>query len=133
MAVLALVGITSMYLSQIRRNGVLGLVGYALPAAGYLLILCDVYARRLRVPRGRRLKPRFRQRRHRRRHQPRQRQGRHRALKTVTQVRGAAYLAGGLLFGIALYRAHVLARWAATFLAVDGVISVALSPIPDAF
>src|SRR4051794_3259181 len=44
MAVLALVGITGMYLSQIRRNGVLGLVGYGLLAAGYLLILCDVYA-----------------------------------------------------------------------------------------
>lgn len=29
MAVLALVGITGMYLSQTRRNGVLGLVGYA--------------------------------------------------------------------------------------------------------
>jgi hypothetical protein len=28
MAVLALVGITGMYLSQIRRNEVLGLVGY---------------------------------------------------------------------------------------------------------
>ncbi len=44
MAVLALVGITGMYLSQIRRNGVLGLVGYVLLAAGYLLIMCSVYA-----------------------------------------------------------------------------------------
>src|SRR3712207_3268197 len=43
MAVLALVGISGMYLSQIRRNGVLGLVGYVLLAAGYLLILCGVF------------------------------------------------------------------------------------------
>jgi hypothetical protein len=43
MAVLALVGITGMYLSQIRRNGVLGLIGYVLLAAGYLLIMCGVY------------------------------------------------------------------------------------------
>jgi hypothetical protein len=34
MAVLALVGITGMYLSQIRRYGVLGLVGYVVLAAG---------------------------------------------------------------------------------------------------
>ena len=33
MAVLALVGITGMYLSQVGRNGVLGLVGYVLLAA----------------------------------------------------------------------------------------------------
>jgi hypothetical protein len=32
------------------------------------------------------------------------------ALQTVIQLRGYAYLAGGLLFGIALFRAHVLAR-----------------------
>ena len=43
MAVLALVGITGMYLSQIRRNGVLGLIGYVLLAAGYLLIMCSAY------------------------------------------------------------------------------------------
>ena len=39
MAVLALAGITGMYLSQVRRNGVLGLVGYLILAAGYLLIM----------------------------------------------------------------------------------------------
>ena len=32
MSVLALIGISGMYLSQIRRNGVLGLVGYAVLA-----------------------------------------------------------------------------------------------------
>jgi hypothetical protein len=49
------------------------------------------------------------------------------------KVQGFAYLAGGLLFGIALYRAHVLARWAAVLLAVGGVVSAALSVMPDAF
>src|SRR3954454_14407724 len=43
MSVLGLVGITGMYLSQIRRNGVVGLVGYVLFAVAYLFILCDVY------------------------------------------------------------------------------------------
>ena len=31
MAALALAGITGMYLSQVRRNGVLGLIGYLVP------------------------------------------------------------------------------------------------------
>jgi hypothetical protein len=35
MAALALAGITGMYLSQVRRNGVLGLVGYLILGAGY--------------------------------------------------------------------------------------------------
>jgi hypothetical protein len=39
MAVLALAGITGMYLSQVRRNGVLGLVGYLVLCTGYLLIM----------------------------------------------------------------------------------------------
>jgi peptidoglycan/LPS O-acetylase OafA/YrhL len=54
-------------------------------------------------------------------------------LETINQVQGFAYLAGGLLFGIALYRARVLARWAAVLLAVGGVVSAALSVMPDAF
>jgi hypothetical protein len=55
------------------------------------------------------------------------------ALHTVIQVQGFAYLLGGLLFGIALYRAHVLARWACALLAVGGVASAVLALMPDAF
>ena len=54
-------------------------------------------------------------------------------LQTVLQVQGFGYLAGGLLFGIALYRARVLARWASALLAVGGVVTVALTVMPDAF
>ena len=43
MAALALAGITGMYLSQIRRNGVLGLVGYLILAGGYLLIMSSTF------------------------------------------------------------------------------------------
>lgn len=133
MAVLALVGITGMYLSQIRRNGVLGLVGYMLLAAGYLLIMCGVFAAAYVLPEIAESNPGYvkdviavdtgRG----------SVKGDIGALQTVIQLRGFAYLAGGLLFGIALYRAHVLARWAAALLAVGGVVSVALSLMPDTF
>lgn len=133
MAVLALVGITGMYLSQIRRNGVLGLVGYVLLAAGYLLIMCGVFAAAYVLPEIAESNPGYvndviavdsgRG----------SVEGDIGALQTMIQLRGLAYLAGGLLFGIALYRAHVLARWAAALLAVGGVVSVVLSLMPDAF
>src|SRR3954454_4672234 len=39
MAVFSLIGITGIYLRQVRQTGLLGLVGYALLALGYLTIL----------------------------------------------------------------------------------------------
>ncbi|HET6563280.1 MAG TPA: hypothetical protein VFG72_15505 [Marmoricola sp.] len=133
MAVLALVGITGMYLSQIRRNGVLGLVGYVLLSAGYLLILCGVFAAAYVLPEVAEPNPGYvndfiavdtgRG----------TVEGDIGAMETVIQLRGLAYLSGGLLFGIALYRANVLARWASALLAVGGVVSVVLSLMPDAF
>ena len=44
MAALALAGITGMYLSQVRRNGVLGLVGYLVLTVGYLLVMGTAFA-----------------------------------------------------------------------------------------
>jgi hypothetical protein len=133
MAALALVGITGMYLSQIRRNGVLGLIGYVLLAAGYLLIMCGVYTAIWVMPEIATANPGYvndviafdtgRG----------TVEGDIGPLQTVIQLRGYAYLAGGLLFGIALFRAHVLARWAAALLAVGGILSVVLSLMPDAF
>ena len=133
MAVFALIGITGMYLSQIRRNGVLGLIGYVLLAAGYLLIMCGVYTAAWVLPEIATANPGYvndviavdtgRG----------TVEGDIGALQTVIQLRGYAYLVGGLLFGIALFRAHVLARWAAALLAVGGVVSVVLSLMPDAF
>ena len=132
MAALSLVGITGMYLSQIRRNGVLGLVGYLVLGAGYLMILGTAYAAAFVMPTVAGLDagyvndviaattggtP----------------TGDIGALATMLKVQGFAYLAGGLLFGIALFRAHVLARWATVLLALGGLASAALSMMPDAF
>ena len=54
-------------------------------------------------------------------------------LGSVFQVQGIAYLAGGLVFGVALFRARVLVRWAAVLLALGGLVSAALAVMPDAF
>lgn len=133
MSVLALVGISGMYLSQLRRNGVLGLIGYAVLALGYLGIMSVAFIAAYVLPevvgsnrvyvsdviaidtsRGTVV-------------------GDIGPLQTVIHVQGFAYLAGGILFGIALYRAHVLARWAAVVLAIGGLAPLALPLMPDGF
>ena len=133
MAALALAGITGLYLSQVRRNGVLGLIGYLVLATGYLLILCTSFAAAFVLPTIAGTDPGFVT------DVIALATGRGTvtgdigALGTVWQIQGFCYLAGGLVFGIALYRARVLARWAAALLAVGGVISAVLTVMPDAF
>lgn len=132
MAVLALVGITGMYLSQIRRNGKLGLVGFMLLAGGYLLIMSTTLVAASILPLVAGTDPGF--------------VTDAIAISTggtasgdvglmayLGKAQDLGYLLGGLLFGIALFRAHVLARWACALLAVGGVVTIALSVMPDAF
>jgi hypothetical protein len=132
MAVLALAGITGMYLSQVRRNGALGLVGYLVLSACYLLIMGTGYVATFVLPTVAASNPSYANdviavttg------HSPLGDVG---ALAIVAHVQDIAYLAGGLLFGIALFRARVLARWATVLLAVGGVVTIALAMMPDAF
>lgn len=132
MAVLALVGITGMYLSQVRRHGKLGLIGYLVLSGGYLLVMTTTLVAAAILPLVAGTDP---------------------ALVTdaiaistggtasgdvgllayLSRAQDLGYLLGGLIFGIALFRAHVLARWACVLLAVAGVVTIALSVMPDAF
>lgn len=132
MSALALAGLAGMYLGQARRNGLLGLIGYLLLTPAYLLIMCTTFVAAFVLPAIAATDPSYvtdviaastggtpt---------------GDIGPLGTLIQVQGLAYLAGGLVFGIALYRARVLARWASALLAVGGVVTVVLSLMPDAF
>jgi hypothetical protein len=129
---LALVGITGMYLLQMRQLGVLGLVGYVLLSAFYVLeagieivggyvlpSLADVSPRYvndvLTAATGGSAA------------------GDIGLLQTVFAVAGVCYIGGGLIFGIALFRARVLARWASALLAVSTVSTMALTVLPESF
>jgi hypothetical protein len=132
MAVLALAGITGMYLRQVKQTGVLGLVGYLLFGAGYLVVMSTAFVSAYVLPslagtdpgyvndvlaaatNGTAI-------------------GDIGLLQTALRVQGFGFLAGGLVFGIALFRARVLARWAAALLAVGSVATAALAVLPDAF
>ncbi|MGH9286655.1 MAG: hypothetical protein ACRD0M_13420, partial [Acidimicrobiales bacterium] len=54
-------------------------------------------------------------------------------LQILFNLTGAGYILGGLLFGIALFRTRVLARWAAALLAVSTVGTAALAVLPESF
>lgn len=52
-------------------------------------------------------------------------------MQTAILVTGIAYLAGGFIFAIALFRANVLARWAAALLAVGTLATIAIGIVPQ--
>lgn len=132
MAVLALVGIAGLYLSQVRRNGWLGLIGFAVLAVGYLCIVGSSFTAAFVLPTVAPSDPAYvddviavatgg---------SPAGDLG---AYVVVAKIQDFAYLIGGLVFGVALFRARVLWRWASLLLAVGGVLTVVLSLLPDAF
>ncbi len=132
MAALALAGITGMYLRQVRQIGLLGLIGYVVFAAGYLTIMSIAFVSAYVLPTIAETSPGYvsdvlaaatngsat---------------GDIGLMQTALNVSGLTFLGGGLIFGIALYRAGVLARWAAALLAVASVLTVTLAVLPDAF
>ncbi|WP_137123133.1 hypothetical protein [Segeticoccus rhizosphaerae] len=132
MAALALAGITGMYLRQHRQSGVLGLIGYAMFAAGYLAMLSVEVIAATVLPNLVDTEPGFvndvvaastgRK--------PAGDVG---ALQALFNLAGAGYMVGGLIFGIALFRTGILARWAAALLAVSTIGTAALAVLPEGF
>jgi hypothetical protein len=127
---LALVGITGMYLYQVRKMGLLGLIGFVLFAANWLVIVSTSFVAAIILPAIADTSPAYvtnvlvaasg--------HHPTGDTG---SLYTVLLLGGFLYVSGGLLFGIALYRARVLPRWAAVLLAIGGLAAAVLSLLPD--
>ena len=130
MCALGMVGVTGIYLRQVRETGVLGLIGY--------LMLWSFFVVDGRVPVRRGV-----------RHA---RDGRRRpgpaptnllaiatgkdtgdlgAVVAIWPITGVLYLVGGMVFAISLYRARILARWASVTLAVGGPsITLAVPVVP---
>ena len=130
-ATLSLAGITGMYLRQVERTGVLGLIGYLVLALGFVfMVSIEVVGAvilpaivhsspdyvtgilAVAVPGGHAV-------------------GDIGLMEPLINLDGVLYLAGGLLFGIALFRANVLARWAAALLALGAVATLAIALLPQ--
>ncbi len=130
-SILGLVGASGIYFRQVKQAGLLGLVGYVMYAAFFLLTTVFTFAETFILPPLASQAPKF-----------------------VTSFLGifsgtageadlgalgafaivgfAAYLIGGSLFGIAVFRARVLARWAALAVVFASVSTLLIPLLPHA-
>jgi hypothetical protein len=129
MALLALVGITGMYVRHVEKMGVLGLIGYLVYSAFFVVVAGYSFIEIFVLPTVADDSPQFV----------------NDALalfagneivgdlgplKALNPVAAVLYLFGGLLFGIALYRARTLARWATVLLPVGTLAALAVPLLP---
>ena len=130
MSIFGLFGLVGLYARQVEETGWLGLAGYLLLSIFYAVQICYSFAEVLILPLLTTVAPKF-------------------VESTLGMASGAGsemnlgafatvyslltvmYLLGLLLFGIAMFRARILPRWAAGLLAFSGplaIIMVALLP-----
>ena len=132
MAALALVGFTGMYLRQRAKVGLLGLAGFLLLSLGYFLLFGTEFVATIVVPTAAPSAPSY--------------IGDVIAaafggkavgdigpFMTVFALTAIGYAGGGLLFGIATFRAGILWKWAAALLAVGNVATLSLAVLPSSF
>ena len=123
MSVFGLLGITGLYARHVEKTGWLGLAGYLLMSVFYALQMCFSFTEPLILPLLATEAPKFvtgflgivtgspsevglg-------------------ALPAVYALVAVLYMLGTLLFGIAMFRARILSRWAAGLLAFAGPLSV---------
>jgi hypothetical protein len=131
MAVLGLVGASGIYFRQVRETGLTGLVGFLLFGSFYLAVTAWTFVEVFVLPRIADAAPQFvddflgipagvsa--------------QGDVGGLPLLFTVVSGLYLVGGLVFGVAVYRAGILHRGAAALLAAGSVGAVAAAVLPHA-
>jgi hypothetical protein len=130
--VLALAGFAGMFVHNRHRFGVLGLAGYLLVSVGFLALFAVQVVVACVLPALAASNPGYVQ------------DvldaavggspdGDIGGMQVLFNVSGAGYMLGGLVFGIALFRAGMLARWASALLAVATVSTAALAVLPESF
>jgi len=129
MCLFGLFGVAGLYARHIEETGWLGLAGYLLLTIFYAVQMCFAFAEPLILPLLTTVAPTF--------------------VESVMGMSSGAggpmnlgafevvyhsvsvlYLLGLLLFGIALFRARILSRWAAGLLAVSGPLAIIMSLLP---
>ncbi len=129
-ASLSLVGITGMYLRQVKQTGALGLIGYLLFAVNFMIMTSIEIIGVAVVPSLSRSAPGY--------------VSDMLAVATGGKATGdlgllqplsmfqglVGYLGGGLIFGVALFRANILSRWAAMLLAASTIATLAIPLLP---
>ena len=121
-SIFALLGITGLYARQVEETGWQGLVGYLLLTIYYAVQMCISFIEPTILPLLTTVAPTFVE----------------SALRlsggtgvptnlggltTMYSLVSILYVLGSLLFGIAMFRAHILPRWASALLAVSGPLA----------
>jgi hypothetical protein len=131
MALLFLLGITGLYARQVKETGWLGLAGFLLFGLSWALNLTFIFAEAFIMPPLASAAPQFVEgffgivng------HPIEMNLG---FLPAIYALVGIAYLLGGLLFGIATFRAGILPRWAGGLLAVTALLTPLAAMLPHA-
>jgi hypothetical protein len=131
MALLFLLGITGIYARQVDKIGWLGLAGFLAFSLCWSLELAFIFAEAFIIPPLASAAPQFVE-------------GffgivngnpvemNLGVLPTIYKLMSLLYLLGGLLFGIATYRAGILPRWAGGLLAVTALLTPLAAMLPHA-
>jgi hypothetical protein len=129
MCLLFLLGIAGLYARQVEAAGWLGLAGFILLSLSWALNLAFIFAEAFIIPLLATAAPTFvdgffgifng--------HPIETNLG---ALPALFALTGVLYMLGGLLFGIATFRAGILPRWPAGLLAVAAVVTPAAALLP---
>lgn len=129
MCLLGLLGVLGLYVRQVKETGWLGLAGYLLFSLFYALTLAFVFLEAFVLPLLATEAPKFVE-------------GflgiingaasevSLGALPTLYMAASAGYVLGGLLFGIATFRAGILPRWAGALMAVGALAPFVLAMLP---
>jgi hypothetical protein len=126
-----LLGVTGLYARQAVRSGWLGLAGYLLFSLWLVLIRGFSFVEAFVLPRVAKATPAFVQ----------AWMGMFTGpkgtfdlgiLPTIWTLTAPVYILGGLLFGIATWRAGILPRWAGALLAAGTVLAPIASQLPNA-
>ena len=129
MAVLGLVGVTGIYLRQTEETGILGLLGYLSFGLFFLLPIAFSFAEALIQPLIVSDAPGFVES-FNGLFNGEGTDGTLGALESISTVAGVLYLAGGVLFGIAVLRARILWSWAAILLIAGAVVTPLTALVP---
>jgi hypothetical protein len=132
MCILALIGFTGMFVRHHRRFGVLGLADFSLLTVGFLALFATECIVGYVLPTVAHSNPAYVQ------------DvldaavggspsGDIGGMHVLFLAAGIGYPLGGLMFGIALFRAGVLARWACLLLAYGTTSALALAVLPESF
>lgn len=131
MCLLFMLGLTGIYAKQIEETGGLGLIGYLMLGLSWALQTAFIFTEAFILPVLATSMPEYVE----------SMLGivngvpgttNIGALPAIYGVVGATYILGNLLFGIAIFRAHVLPRWIGGLLAIAAIITPAAALLPHA-